>query len=98
MHGNIPGPIRRSPSSVVLTAEGFVDFRYVDDAFPPKGKATRSSIGDRLHLIINLALDQVNQKLAGREGKVSEAAPSSQSEGPRYDFSFLLPRFWTGTK
>lgn len=88
-----PAQSRRT-SSVKLTAEAFYDFQYVDDAPQEHNmKPTKSSIGDRLHLIVNLALDQVNSLLALKDGQENLELPSSHSVGPRLDLTFLISRF-----
>ena len=65
-----PTSMRRTPSSVVLTQEEFYNFEDVEDATRTAKQHTQSSIADKLHLIVNLSLDQVNEQLAKRNGAV----------------------------
>lgn len=81
---NSPSVHRRS-SSVVLRSEGFFEHHYASKG----GKFQKSSLGDRLHFIVNLALDQVNGTLATAQGRANSAPPSSTSRGPRFDFSIF---------
>ena len=93
-----PNPTRRSASSVVLTQEEFYNYEYVEDVTKTTNQPTQSSLADTLHLIVNLSLDKVNERLAKREGIVNLAPPSSASEGPRLDLSvFVTKLFGTGT-
>lgn len=89
---SMPALLRRSSaSSLTLDEEGFVNCEILKDGEEPTSDhIKKSELGDRLHRIVSLAVDAFNDTMAKKEGRVNQEPRSSETVGPRTDFSLFF--------